>query len=247
LSLILTSNLIFGFMFVIRIVKQSAKDPLIPCKVMPKIGTALICSQIFVAFFEFTHPFFAIATINALTFASMMCKTYLNWRSRSILSREFFVFLQDLVMNLKLGLAFAKSCQMALHERSELFSTSMRRLLSAQSIYIGQSRGHLFLSTRALEELRGAEQKPHTALKRLTALRDEQQLLSDFRRKSGQATAQARIQCTILWILLLALGIGVIAGSGWEKSQKFIIVALSLFVTGQFAFNRVIRKTKWNV
>jgi hypothetical protein len=247
MSFILTLNLIFGIMFVIRMSMLSTTDPLITCKSLTKIGTALICSQIFVAFMLFNHQIVAIVCIHIASFAAFATISTLRWRSKRALNEEYFNFIQDLVMNLKLGAAFRKASSDALESRSTLFRTVMQNLLRAQSIYIGHSRRHMFLTVRALEELRNAEQFPHTALKRLCALREEQTVLSDFRRRSGHATAQARIQSIILWVLLFALGFGVAIQFGWQRCYGHFAAALGLFVCGQLVFNRVIRKTKWNV
>lgn len=247
LSLILSLNLILGIVFVIRIIGKSKSDPLLSPVLLTKIGTTLVCSQIFVAFIGFDHKIPAILSIHLFAICVFLALKVARSHTRSALSAEFSGFIEDLVMNLKLGMALSQASLLALQERSETFSGAITSLLRAQSIYLGQARRHLFVSPRALEELRLSQQQPHTALKRLSSLREEHQYLSEFRRRSGQATAQARIQSLIMWVLLFALSVGVIWNSGWTRARGFLVTALVLFVLGQLVFSRITRKGRWKL
>ena len=247
MKLILSLNLIFGFMFVIRNFNKSSSDPLINNQLLPKIGTAIICCQIFVAFFAINHPILVILAIHALSFLYFMLIKNVRSRQFAQLNAEFSLFIQDLVMNLRLGIGFSRSADLARQSRSPIFAQSIHHLIYSQSIYIGQSRQHLFLLPQWIEQLKLAEQNPHNSLKRLVSLREELQNLSDFRRRSGQATAQAQIQVIVLWILFVALSFVSAFQFGWSESSKYIGVSALMFVLGQLVFKSITRKHKWNV
>lgn len=247
MALILALNLIFGTMFVVRTLKKFRTDPLVDHNHLTKIGTILVCSQFFVAFFLIHHPIPTILSVFLLSSSIWCAQWILRTHSRQKLEAEFPLYVNDVLLNIRLGQGFSSASRTALKDRSEQFARALQHLLEAQSIYIGDARSHLFLTDRALREMRTAHRQSHSALKRMESLRDELNLMSDFRRKSGQATAQARIQGLVLWCLLFALSFFVITQSGFASNRLFIGMAFVLFVLGQVSFNYLTRKRHWKV
>ncbi len=84
-------------------------------------------------------------------------------------------------------------------------------------------------------------------LDRVLGLRNHYKMLQNFRRRSGQVSAQIRMQAIIVTILYLSLLTFVIVQFGFLKQQKLIFCSISMFLLGLFVIFYVGRKLKWKV
>ncbi len=84
-------------------------------------------------------------------------------------------------------------------------------------------------------------------LDRVIGLRNHYKMLQNFRRRSGQVSAQIRMQAIIVTILYLSLLTFVIVQFGFMKQQKLIFCSISMFLLGLFVIFYVGRKLKWKV
>lgn len=103
-----------------------------------------------------------------------------------------------------------------------------------------------FLKT-VLFEFQAVDMQPHMALRRLTSLRDKIRLEENFRRKSGQVSAQARAQALVLSVIYFALMVFVLRTFGWDQNRNLILTSVFLFGTGLIGVFRIGRGIKWKV
>jgi hypothetical protein len=97
-----------------------------------------------------------------------------------------------------------------------------------------------------LVELQTIHLNPHSALDRLENLRRKMKVIADFRRKSGHALLQARVQLFVMTLLYLALFAATMSQFGFERHRRIILISFLLFIAGQTAFWLLARKRKWN-
>lgn len=236
---ILFSILMFGHLFVIRMQRNSAERALISQNHLTKIGTAMTTCLILGAFF-FSPAWSSAFALSVLALYAMLLRC-LERRRLELYRRLIPNLLDAWILNLRLGLAESHARERALKEMDPGFAKLVRTGLHSPLATSDSSFFHPIIA----KELQIITQTPHFALQRLECLRSNLKRASDFRRRSGQATRQTRIQSISMIVLLIALSLVAIKRYGWSRVGDLVGYAAVLAFIGTFTIQLVARKTKW--
>jgi len=166
-------------------------------------------------------------------------------RLKRLIQREFPGFLGKVILEMKAGNSFRGAIDKHLSQAEEIWEQWLRSMIESR----------VFLHTacdisdawwsKYLQELQAAEENPHMALTRLENFRQKLRVLSEFRRKSGQALAQARIQMVVMTVLYLALLAITMTQFQITSHRRIIFASLGLFGAGQVLFWWIGQKRTW--
>lgn len=96
-------------------------------------------------------------------------------------------------------------------------------------------------------EFRRIEGLKQSQLVELERWRKRLRAQKDFRRRSGQATAQVRVQASVLVILFVGLAVFSGLGFGWRDTGSALRLAIPLFMLGLLWIWRGGRRVRWSV
>lgn len=241
MQLILFSILVFGQLFVIRTRRIFSDRAMISQNHLTKIGTGTSTSLVLGAFFM--SPLWASAfAIFVLVFFFAILK-FMEHRQGEVFRAMIPNFIEAWILNLRLGLAESHAREKALQEMDLRFAKLVRTRLNSPFL----RSDSLIFDPLLLKELRDIVQTPHLALQKLECLRSNLKRASDFRRRSGQATRQTRIQSLTMLVLLFALSGVATKRYGWSQVGDLVGFAIILASIGIFIIQLLARKTKWRI
>jgi hypothetical protein len=236
----LFSILLFGQLFVIRTQRSFGERGLISKDHLPKLGVVITASLIIGAFF--LSSLWASAFALSVLLFYRVSLHFLERRQCELFRALVPILIDAWILNLRLGIAESHARETALSRMDSGFAKLVRTSLHSPNLLTDAS----VFEPLFIKELQNIAQTPHFALERLECLRANLKRTSDFRRKSGQATRQTRIQSLTMLILLLALSLVAIKRYGWSQVGDLVGLAVILASVGLAAIQLVARKTKWN-
>lgn len=229
-----------------------------------------ILPEVFTKLFLLEHQ---AVTLRRTIFAVLVALTFLNWSSPIkhwlfigilILSLKFFPklfnffsetkfqkqiipILDALILEMKLGKSFQYSLKLV-SQRHDGWVGLQLKMLSEKienSIYTVDRK---FLSVAAFEEMMFAIDRSNSRnIERVVACRNHYKMFQNFRRRSGQITAQIKMQAIIVTFLFLGLLGFVIAQFGYRDHLSTIVAASFFFVIGLVSIFFIGRRMKWKV
>lgn len=248
---IVALQLTAGCLFVIRTLNQYTQLNICRKETLTKIGTAIISSLFLLTAGFLTAPCWHLCGVIGVCAMSAGLKKYFLRRLESRFHSEFPEIINQLILSMKTGLSFREACERLCRHPRNMTETWLRdsfeTIVFLQHSSPGTSKQSAPVLRRTLADLKKISEHPHHSLSRLNALRYRIKILSDFRRKSGQATLQARIQLFVLSGLYLALLAGTIASFGWSSHSQLIMMSIAWYILGSFLFLKLTRRTKWSV
>jgi Flp pilus assembly protein TadB len=165
---------------------------------------------------------------------------------------ELYGFLNAVILRMKSGDAFRAALDGAIEDadvraRPRLLELRDVVVFSQQTPSAAVERvrargGALALAAR---ELAHADRDAHAAIRRCAALRDRVRLEDEFRRKSGQASRQARAQSLVLAGLYLATFVFVAREFGIAAHARGFALSAAMFTVGLIWTQAAGRKMKW--
>lgn len=239
----------FGFAFVIRIRARAIADRIVATSTLTKIGTlaSLLTAIGIVRFARVSFQAWAIAiapAIVAIAFVEIERR-----RRESRFRSELYAFLNACILRMKSGEAFRPALEGAIEDADPRARPRLRELRDVV-VFSQQGDGSARAKLdRALElagrELAFADRDAHSSMRRCSALRDRVRMEDEFRRKSGQASRQARAQAFVLAGLYLAAFVFAASQFGLERNARVFAGSAATFAAG-FAWTCAIgRKLKW--
>ena len=242
----------FGCAFAFRICALALERKVSSRATLIRIGTVgALLSALTIATFARTRTqawMLAVAPALALLAHFAIERARRESRFRS----ELYGFLNACILRMKSGEAFRPALDGAIEDADPRARPRLRELrdvvvFSQQSPECGAVRAKVFGRTLALaaRELALADRDSHSATRRCSALRDRVRLEDEFRRKSGQASRQARAQSLVLAGLYLATFAFVGHHFGIAKNLRLLGASALLFATGLFWTQTTGRKLKW--
>lgn len=168
-------------------------------------------------------------------------------RRLKIAEFEVCGFVNEIIVEMRAGSGFQTAFSTASCHQSDF--------LKYQLSLLGQSFLNARLSVnlpskflqQAFQEIFEAHQVAHNAISRLMALRHRIRVMSDFRRKSGQATAQVRAQVLLMVGLYIATVLFMAFQIGLETIKMELSVSGMLFLMGGIWMYRIGRRHKWKI
>lgn len=246
MNVIAFASSLLGILFVIRTLRIFRARALLTASFLTKAGTIFVFTPLACAFFAGDRLGLAIslALLNAI--AAWIALFSCERREIGILREEVPYFLDRWILNLRLGSAPLIARERALEEHSERFCRLLRPIFSSGGLSAAKPH-HPLLPTKYLLELERVLREPHAARARLENLRRNWRKSSEFRRKSGQATQQTRIQASLMLFMLLALVIFTLRRYGWARAGDLTVEAVLLSMLGMVTMFVLSRKRRWKI
>ncbi len=246
---ILSSQLFFGIVIAHRTLRRLVQKNLLDERRVP-------AAFLIVFVFLFLVTFRARSAVGVQTLAFLLliaslssCDFIFRRRLESRIHTEFPDFINGLILAMKTGMSFRAAVEKRLSNPGKLWEKWLRALLDSHVFLplnapLQPENRTSFLQAHA-EELRHAHENPHHALARLENLRRKLRVSSEFRRKSGQALLQARIQITVMTLLYIALLAITMRQFQIAAHKRLILLSLAMFSAGQIVFWLIARKRTW--
>ena len=183
-------------------------------------------------------PTLALAALPLPLFVFLERKTIADFRLR------LPIFLDRWLLNLRLGNSVVVARERALAEENSALRALLEPVFGTRG---GERAGHLLLSPSLRREFETVSREPFSALARLENLRRGVRKTAEFRRKSGQALRQTRLQSGVMLVLVFAFSIYTIARYGWAKTGDLVSLAILLSLAGVVTMHFLSSKKKWKV
>lgn len=245
MSLIFFAQSMFGQLFAIRILRSVRDQALVTPDFLAKIGTAFAAIVAFGPVLLFSSPKYSFILVISALLALRLVVRHQENRARELLLLILPHFVDRWLLNLKTGMSFTRARDSALAATDPRFRGLMAPLLERGS---GSPRPrHAFIENRVVDALRRIEATSPLATARLENLRDTLRDASDFRRKSGHALRQARVQGAVLLVLHFALVVFVGRRFGWSAQADLLVGATLWTGLGVLILNFIARRIKWTI
>jgi len=244
---IVSLQLMFGLLFALRTLIQLHEKNLIS-----EVGYKKLYLSVVAIFFCVTDvtkfdPVLQMCAIGVTCAALLSLPFLFELRLKMRIQSEFPGFISKIILEMKAGFSFRSSIDKHLSISSEVWEKWLRSMIETRVFLRTTEDFSVHWWSIYLQELQAAEENPHLALTRLENFRQKMKVLSDFRRKSGQALAQARIQMVVMTFLYLALLVLMMTQFQIGSHRRLILASFTLFVCGQLLFWWLGRKRKWKI
>lgn len=244
---IVSLQLMFGLLFAFRTLKQLLRKNLISETGSGKLYWLIVATFFAVTFITKTDPLVQMSAIAATCAILLALPSFFQWRLRILIQSEFPVFINKIILEMKAGFGFRSAIDKHLSNPNEIWEQWLRSMIETRVFLRTSNDSSVHWWSIYLQELQAAEENPHLALTRLENFRQKLQILSEFRRKSGQALAQARIQMVVMTVLYLALFAATMTQFQIAPHREIIFASMTLFIAGQFLFWWLGRKRTWKI
>jgi hypothetical protein len=246
---IVAVQLMFGLLFAHRTLQQLLKKKLIEESLMKKTSAAVFFILLGITLVCLHSPRWQFVLISSTCACLLSLDLFFERRLKIVIQSQFPEFITRLILSMKTGMSFRSAVDRELQNPKELWQKWLRSMIDAR-VFLQKSGAVNSTMDPTwwrdwLEELQTVHQNPHHALARLESLRRKLRVLSGFRRKSGQAMLQARIQLLVMTVLYFALLIVTMMQFQILRHQRCLILSLCLFFAGQLLFWRLARKSTW--
>lgn len=256
MNLLLTTILLAVFMSGIALLERISSDFLcsmtLSQKKLAKIGTLLrffyflIAVLLFFLRLKMKWMVFWFLIVATLLF-SILFLYFKNIKDNRITNSDWLSFLEDMLLLMKSGKGFRESLRLSLPNQPRRFSIYYNRWID-HVVFLQQGTS---LNTkkipRAVIRLCEIDEKPHEAMSRLLAWREEIRLIEKFRRKSGQALYSFRFQSLVVLVIYLAATIYSFLKYPMVVVFPFFLFSFIWILIGGGVFLIWSRKKEWKV
>lgn len=240
---------LLGFAFGIRISHHFIERELLSRSELTKIGT--VHALVFATLVALApRTLFALwgAVFTPICLSSLALLAIVTKRSREFKDR-FRETLTLILLKMKSGKSFRQSLGESVDECGHVHRAKLAEL--ANVVAFSQQKqladlDDLFIREMT-EELIRVDRSPHSAIRRLTVLRDRLRIESDFRHRSGQVLAQIRAQSLIMSGLYVAVLVFAINRFGWRNNSDIMMASIALFAIGAAWIWYGGRRMQWKV
>ena len=221
-------------------------------KFLTKIGTVLrfFYFLIVIALF-FLHSQVKWITFWFLIVATLVCSILFFYFKKikivRITNEDWLCFVEDMLLLMKAGKGFREALHLSMKNQPARFSSYYNRWIE-HVVFLQQA---VSLSIRSIpieiSRLCEIDQKPHEALARLMAWRDEIRIIEKFRRRSGQALYSFRFQSIVVAVIYFAATVYSFMKYPIAMVWPFFLVSLIWLIIGGGVFFKWSRKKQWKV
>jgi len=200
-----------------------------------------------VAFLSHEHIFLLMMAAFLQFISFKIVFLLVNKRRIQKASEDFCHLIDELIIQMKSGMSFRTSLK-AISARQDWFlSFHLNLLQNAMTSGIYEQSCAPKELRESFYELFCCNSQSHNSISRLTALRHRLRVLSDFRRRSGQATVQIRAQALIMCGLYLATVVFMSRQFGFLQIADAVLVSGVLFTIGSIWMMKIGRNQKWKI
>jgi hypothetical protein len=251
MSLFVSLQLMFGLLFARRTLHQLVRGHLIEEKLSRQLFFGLALTFLLATFLFRAHPRLQFSAIAAGMILLLSIDKLFVYRLESRIHSEFPAFINQLILSMQTGQSFRSAAEKTLEGPKALWQRWLFALVESRVLLQARREQEVIkedvFCQSYLAELIRVNENPHSSLTRLKSFRKKLKVLSEFRRKSGQALLQTRIQMVVMTFLYLALLVFTLSQRSFERNQTLIFVSITLFTSGQIVFWRLARKKKWKL
>jgi len=244
---IVTLQLIFGIMFARRTLQKLLEKNLIDQKRRSILGTMMFTIFFLITYVTRHAPAAQMCALSALCGGISSLDPIFQWRLKRRINSEFPDFIGRIILAMKSGYSFRAAVERDSISASQIWEKWLHTLIESRVFLRVEHVAEAKWWRSYVEVLRRADENPHHALTQLENFRRKLKILSEFRRKSGQALLQARIQLLVMTCLYLALLGVTMTQFQLKRYRPLICLSSALFLAGQATFWWIARKTKWKV
>lgn len=245
----LITYMTFGFRTLAGHVDQMTKDFPIYKTVMTKIGTFYVIAVLIILLMsEMTFMKITLLLVAMPLLVRLLGHWLLNTVISMRLRKDIEIFMARLHLNMRSGVSFRQSFQQIM-ESDRRFAHQLWKEIFNSVVFSQQKRIICRQSfvTEFVKELKNVDENSHSSLKRVEHLRQFLKIQSDFRRRSGQAMMQSRVQALVMAALYIAV-FGFYLHRGFPEGFHLMIGASLLFFTAGFIMQWMLgRKINWNI
>jgi Flp pilus assembly protein TadB len=244
---ILSAELLFGIWFACRMLSDLVASHLIIKKSAITVGVSVILFFGGVTILARHHPALQIVLIITVCAVLASARFYFQYRLQITVQSEFPGFIDRIILAMKTGLSFRAAVDHALARPLFLWEKWLRIMIDSRVFLNSGTLENTKWWQNLVTELQTVQKNPHHALARLENLRRKLRVVSEFRRKSGHALLQARIQIVVMTVMYLALLVMTMKQFQIHRYSRLISLSVVLFFAGQVTFWWIARKRRWKV
>ena len=163
-----------------------------------------------------------------------------------LFKQQMITFLDQVLLNMKMGRSFNKSLQMGARGLSGLHQMKIQKIL--QYVFL-MKQPHSRSYTKDIREfilhLQSIHIKPHGAVERVQFFRKKIYQEEVLRKKYGSATQQTQVQSVVLTIFFIALLAFICSRYGFVEYFNLITLSSFLFFVGLFIIFLLGRTIRW--
>ncbi len=248
---ILSIQLLFAILIAQKSITQLVRKNLLTDVAATKFHLLTFIFFFAATFLTRVYPIAQFVLLSATCAIYLSSEIVFKLRLRCRIHSEFPDFINRIILAMKTGMSFRAATERSLTPASQLWEKWLLTMLESRVFLHQNGVSHdadvpIWWRSQ-LDELKKIHHSPHHALVRLENLRKKMKVSSDFRRKSGQALLQARIQIVVMTLLYIAVLVLTMNQFQVHRHLRLILISVSLFVGGQFLFWWIARKRKWNI
>lgn len=246
-QLILFLNLLFGSIFVYRIIKKLMLTTYFRKEKLTKIGIVIFCFY-FVLIIVFLNSYWVyLVQLFLCLFIKKLIHSYLLFYLESLYWKEFPRFLTHVMLRIQMGESFRSAINRCL----SLCSTEFRHILSrimevvVFSQHKADTKAPIFIND-IIKEFKKIDRSPHLATTLLQHKYDSLIMKKNFRHKSGQVLLQTHIQTAVLFLLYVLTLVYVHYSYSLYNYLKLLITSIFLMLIGFVFLHLLTRSFKWS-
>lgn len=234
--------------FEFRTFGNLAKDHLIERNLLPKIGTVSFFLNLLTTIFFANHRMI-IATLAILRITLLFSlPTMIRWYREQQFRKGLYLLMTKIILKMQTGVSFRQSLGIITNSSDPFSQQKLSKILDIVTYsQQGGAERQLPFIENLITDLKIADRQPHLALKILRNTARRIKVEDDFRRKSKQASRQARIQSFMLTILYFATAIFVANRFDFNRISGPLGLSFALFIVGSSWTLLSGRSHRWKV
>ncbi|MEZ4873730.1 MAG: hypothetical protein R2827_16110 [Bdellovibrionales bacterium] len=187
-------------------------------------------------------------SVSCLFFMPFFIDLYLVRRFKSQFAEKLLLFLDSLLLKMRVGAGFRSAMSVLLHEKSDLFSITLKKIMD-YVVFSQQDSSKLphFIPAELVTEFIFADKAPHLAFSRIENYRNRLKSVENFRRKSHQVTINIRYQMLVLSGLFVFLMWFSIQKFGYLANSRIFMSSALLYLIGIGVSHRIYKGWKWKI
>jgi Flp pilus assembly protein TadB len=236
--------LFFGTLIAHRTLQKPVEQRFISSSTAEKLVSCILLAQFIVLWM-------CVGSIFALVISAIFPLIIIETAYRCMISRRekkfvdnFCHFIDLVLLEMHVGRSFRSSLELIAHQQEAFIQQKILTLLEALDFSVKRALQDGFLQL-LLEEFRQIDRQPHNGIRRLQSLRHRFRLQSEFRRKSEQASLQARSQSLILAFLYIGSAIFMWRNYALAQHLTLLLLSATLFAGGTFWISFFSGRFKW--
>lgn len=170
---------------------------------------------------------------------------FLKSKMESEIKENILKFLDNIILNIQMGMSLRSSCIKASEEFNGWKRTQFQLLVT--SVFWEQKK-EIFTSKslkKLHQEIMKIENTKTKILEQLKSYRQQQKMEQNLRHRSRQITMNLKIQSIVMTVLYFLIGFFIFSNFETTNSKKILILSAIFFSLGHFLVFLIGRRFKW--